>query len=52
MEFIIENVTGEEMRILEREGFEWYPDDINSNNVVIEGGALYYRMALHALRRD
>lgn len=52
MEFIIENVTGEEMRILEIEGFEWHPDDINSNNVVIEGSALYYRMALHALRRD
>lgn len=52
MEFIIENVTDEEMRILEREGFEWYPDDINSNDIVIEGNALYYRMALHALRRN
>lgn len=52
MEFIIENVTDEEIRILEREGFEWYPDDINSNNAVIEGDSLYYRMALHALRRN
>ena len=52
MEFIIKNITEEEMRILEREGFEWYPDDINSNDVVIEGDDSYYRMALHALRRD
>lgn len=52
MEFIIENITDEETKILDREGFEWYPDDINSNDVVIEGDSLYYRMALHALRRD
>lgn len=52
MEFIIENITDEETKILEREGFEWHPDDINSNDVVIEGDSLYYRMALHALRRD
>lgn len=52
MEFIIENITDEETKILEREGFEWYLDDINSNDVVIEGDSLYYRMALHALRRD
>ena len=52
MEFIIENITDEETKILEREGFEWYPDDINSNDVVIKGDSLYYRMALHALRRD
>lgn len=52
MRFIVENVTDEEIQILEREGFEWYLDDINSNDVVIEGDALYYRMALHALRRN
>lgn len=51
MEFIIENVTDEEMRILEREGFEWYPEDMNSRDIVVEGDALYYGMALHALRR-
>lgn len=52
MKFIIENITDEETKILEREGFEWYPDDINSNDVVIEGDSLYYRTALHALRRN
>ena len=52
MEFIIENITDEELQILVREGFEWYPYDINSNDVVIEGDNLYYRMVLHALRRD
>ena len=52
MEFIIENITDEETKILEREGFEWYPDDINSNDVVIGGDSLYYKIALHALRRD
>lgn len=51
MEFIIENITDEEMRILEREGFEWCPDDINSNDAVIDGDILYYRMAICALRR-
>ena len=52
MEFIIENTTDEETKILEREGFEWDQDKMNSRNVVIDGDALYYRMALHALRRD
>lgn len=51
MKFIIENITDEEMRLLEREGFEWYPDDINSNDAVINGDILYYRMAIRALRR-
>ena len=51
MKFIIENVTDEEMQVLEREGFEWYPEDMNSRDIVVEGDALYYGMALHALRR-
>ena len=36
MEFIIENILDEEMRMLEREGFEWYLEDINSSNAVIK----------------
>lgn len=51
MEFIIEDITDEEMQILEREGFEWYPDDLNSNDVVIDGDALYYRMVIRTLGR-
>lgn len=51
MKFIVENVTDEEIQILEREGFEWYPEDMNSRDIVVEGDALYCGMALHALRR-
>lgn len=51
MGFVIENVTNEELQILEREGFEWYLEDMNSRDIVVEGDALYYGMALHALRR-
>ena len=51
MEYIIENITNEEMNILEREGFNWYPDSMDNRNVVIEGDKAYYEMALHAIRR-
>lgn len=51
MEFVMENVSQDEMKILESEGFEWYPDDMNSRDVVIEGDQLYYEMALRALGR-
>ena len=51
MEHIIPNVTIEEIEILEREGFEWYMDDIFGEDIVIEGDELYFKMALHAIRR-
>lgn len=51
MEHIITNVTKEEIDILEREGFEWYPDDMETNDIVIEGDEAYFNMALHAIRR-
>lgn len=51
MEYIITNVTKEEIIILEREGFEWYPDSIDTSNIVIEGDETYFNMALHAIRR-
>lgn len=51
MEYIIENVTDEEINILEREGFEWHPDNMGNKDVVIEGDRAYYEMALHTIRR-
>lgn len=50
-ERIIENATDEEIAILDKEGFEWYPDDMVSRNIVIEGDENYLNMALHAIRR-
>ena len=50
-EYIIKNVTDEEIEILDREGFEWYPDDMESRDIVIEGDENYLNMALHAIRR-
>lgn len=50
-ERIIENVTDEEITILDREGFEWYPDGMDSRNIVIEGDENYCNMAMHAIRR-
>lgn len=52
MEYIIENVTDEEIDILDKEGIEWYPDDLNGRDIVIEGDEIYYEMALHAIRRE
>ena len=51
MEHIIVNATKEEIEILEREGFEWYPDSMDTNDIVIEGDREYFNMALHAIRR-
>lgn len=50
MEYIIEDVTEEEIIILEREGIEWYPDDLNGRDIIIDGDENYYEMALHAIR--
>lgn len=51
MEYIIENITDEEINIFETEGIEWYPDSMNNRDVVIEGDRAYYEMALHSIRR-
>ena len=36
MEFILTNVSLDDLDILDREGFDWYPDSLDSNDVVIE----------------
>jgi len=51
MEYILENVTVEEREILEREGFAWYPDSVDTMDIVIDGDKEYCDMALHAIRR-
>lgn len=51
MEHIIENITDEEIDILEREGFNWYPDSMDTRDVIIEGDDAYCKMALCAIRR-
>jgi len=51
LERVIENVTDEEIAILDKEGIEWYPDDMENRNIVIEGDENYCNMALHAIRR-
>lgn len=52
MEFIIENVTDEEIEILEREDFDWYPDNFDSRDVVIDGNRKYVNKVLKALGRQ
>lgn len=52
MEFIIENVTDEEIDILEREDFDWYPDTLDSRDVVIDGNRKYVEKVLKALGRQ
>ncbi len=51
MEFIIKNVTDAEIDILEREDFDWYPDDLNTRNVVIDGNREYVKKVLKTLGR-
>lgn len=52
MEFIITNVTDEEIDILEREDFDWYPDTLDSRDVVIDGKKEYVKKVLKALGRE
>ena len=52
MEFIIENVTDEEIEILEREDFDWYPDSLDTRDVVIDGNREYVNKVLKALGRQ
>lgn len=51
MEFIITNVTDEEINILEREDFDWYPDTLDSRDVVIDGNRKNIKKVLKALGR-
>lgn len=51
MEYIIENTTKEERKILDAEGFEWYPDDMESTNIVVEGDEQNVNKALCAIGR-
>lgn len=52
MEFIITNVTDEEIDILEREDFDWYPDTLDSRDVVIDGNKRYLEKVLRTLGRE
>ncbi len=52
MEFIITNVTHEEINILEREDFDWYPDTLDSRDVVIDGNKGYIKKVLKVLGRE
>ncbi|MBQ7673635.1 MAG: hypothetical protein IJT36_03800 [Alphaproteobacteria bacterium] len=36
-EYIIENVSKEELDLLEKSDLEWYPDDLMGNDVCIHG---------------
>ena len=49
MEFIITNVTDEEIDILEREDFDWCPDTLDSRDVVIDGNIWYLEKVLRSL---
>ena len=51
MEYIIENTTKEERKILDVEGFEWYPDDMENTDIVIEGDEQNVDKALRAIGR-
>ena len=37
MEILIRNVTLEELNILDKGKFDWYPEDDNYNNIIIVG---------------
>ncbi|EOS35429.1 hypothetical protein C804_01032 [Lachnospiraceae bacterium A4] len=52
MEFIITDVTDKEIDILEREDFDWYPDTLDSRDVVIDGNRKYVKRVLKALGRN
>lgn len=51
MEYIIENVTSQEVDILEKEEFDWYPDTIEGNDVVINGDIKEVERALRMIGR-
>lgn len=51
MEFIITNVTEKEIDILERDDFDWYPDSLDSRDIVIDGNKGYIKKVLKAIGR-
>ena len=52
-EYIIENITKEEMKILEDNGINWCPDDmLFKNHDVIIFGEDEYDRAMELLRRE
>lgn len=58
MENIIKNVLVQDLIILDREGIEYSILNINHRNgydvyeIRIDGDELYYKMVLHAIRRN
>ena len=51
MEYIIENVSEAELEKIEVAGIEWYPDDMEGNDIVIEGDEREYERALEIMGR-
>ena len=52
-EYIIENITKEEMEILEDNGIDWCPDDMFlKNHDAIIFGEDEYNIAIELLRRE
>lgn len=49
--FIIENITDEEVSILDMQGFAWYPASDNTRDIIIDGDYAYYQIALNAICR-
>lgn len=43
VEYIIENVSEAELEKIEVAGIEWYPDDMEGNDIVIEDEKEYDR---------
>lgn len=52
MEIIIQNVTDKEIDILEKEDFDWYPDTLDSRDIVIAGNREYIKKVLKAFGRQ
>lgn len=52
MEYIIENVTSEELEKIEASGIEWYPDDMEGSDIAIEGNEREVDRALKIMGRQ
>lgn len=50
-EYIIENITKEELDLLEKSDLDWYPDDLMSDDVCIYGTEKDVQKALKIIGR-
>lgn len=51
-EYIIENLSGEEIDKLQKSDLDWYPDDLMSSDVCIYGTEKDVRKALKIIGRQ